>query len=199
MAYNPNNHTDSFQPPGKPESVGDPTQAFQAFAGLCLWIISIMSAFWAMLARRPDTIGVKAYFVDVMLCLTLLTALSQNSWYPDRYLFRVSSALLIILYLKHLYATSKSDRHVHSRCVGVSRFGSESTEAIIALLIGLGFCALGAVPYGAFLMFSALALLIKGMMIGERDKKRAKLMMDSVLEQEHMMETFEQYRRERGH
>ena len=201
MAFNQENHTDSFQPPGGQEPFGDAKSLFQFLSGLFLIAVHVLGVFWAMLSKLPGTVGTREYWFDMLCGVTLLTALSQNSWYPDRYLFQGSIVLLIVLYFRHLFTTLYGKKHVHTKCIGTSRFGTGDDgklwEAVVGVATGISICLAGCQPYGLFVIASAVANTIKVAMVDERDRHRSVQMADAMAEQEYMMEHYEKFQHER--
>ena len=88
--------TDSNQ---SQETFGDGKQLFQFFCALILWAIYFTGAFWALLVKKPATVGTRAYWIDASGGFALILALSQNSWYPDKHWFstRGSPHLVFLL------------------------------------------------------------------------------------------------------
>lgn len=196
------NHADRFQPPDGQSPLGDAKDMFQFISGVFLIAVHVLAAFWAMVAKQPGTVGTRAYWFDVGCANTLLLALSQNWWYPDRFLFQAAIPFLTVLYFWHLLSTAHRDEHVHTRCIGSSRFGSgddgKFKEALMGLVTGGAICLTGCVYFGGFVAASATANTIRIMMVDERDRQRAVQMADAFAEQEFMAHQYERFQREKS-
>lgn len=196
------NHADQFQPPEGQTPLGDAKGMFQFVSAVLMMAVHIVAAFWAMVAKKPGTVGTRAYWFDVGCANTLLLALSQNWWYPDRFLFQAAIPLLTGLYVWHLIATLRRNEHVHTRCVGSSRFGSgddgKFKEALAGLATGGCICLTGCLYFGAFVAASAIANAMRILMVDERDRQRSVQMADAFAEQEFMMHQYEQFQREKA-
>ena len=180
----------------------DAKQAFNFFSGIFIFVIFTMSAFWALLVKKPGTIGRIAYLTDSGFSFVVILALSQNGWYPDKYIFTACLVVLPILYCFHLVTSAKSEKHVHSRCIGASRFGRGDKgpflEFVFGLCLGVVCILAGCAPFGFFLMICSTASTIRFGMIEERDRQRSIQMADAIAEQEIMMEQYEKYMRQRN-
>ncbi len=194
-------HAETFQPPEQQPSP-NAKQAFSFLAGILMIAVYTLGVFWAMLVKKPGTVGTRAYSFDLLCGITLLTALSQNSWYPDKYLFVGSLILLPVMYIRHIGATLKQPDHVHTKCIGGSRFGNSDKAKALEFFFGIGagliVAATGCMPFGLFIMASSTANMVRQAMLDERDRQRSVQMADAMAEQKYMMEHFEKYQRERN-
>jgi len=197
-----NNHADNFRPPDDNTTLGDAKQTFQFISGIFMIAVHVTGAFWAMIAKKPGSVGTRAYWFDVLSCNTLLLALSHNWWYPDRLAFQGAIAVNTGLWLWHLWATINQEEHVHTHCIGASRFGAGDNgkfrEAMIGLISGLCIVLIGFQYFGFFIVASAGANAIRIMMVDERDRQRSVQIADAIAEQEYMMNQYEKFKRERS-
>lgn len=198
-----NNHADSFRPPGQHEPLGDAKAMFQFISGVFIIAVHVLAAFWAMVAKQPGTVGTRSYWFDVLCANTLLIALSQNSWYPDRYLFQGSIVLITGLLLWHLMSTHSRPGHIHTKCIGESRFGpgdqGKLREFVVGAGTGLCIVIAGCGPFGLFVLASAAANVLRILMLDERDRQRNVQMADAMAEQDYMMNQYDRYQQNRNH
>ena len=160
---------------------------FQFTAGIFLYFIHFVGVFWALIVRKPGTTGSRAYVPDALGGFVLLLALSQNGWEPDRYLFTACLIAFPILFFWHWNRAVNSPKHIHTQCIGASRFRGEGDnpyllEWVSGLVPGLLFVAAGMAPFGFFIAASASCVFIRQGMIKERDRLRAVQMADAMLE-----------------
>lgn len=189
-------------PPFQQADIPSAKDAFQVISGGFLVAVYTLGVFWALLVRKFGSIGTRAYWFDMCCGYLLIIALAQNPWYPDRYAFQLLWGLLPLLYVVHLLATMASSTHVHTQCVGRSRFpgndgNAKVLEFVTGLLIGGGFYIYGMVPFGLFIMASATASTVRDALIAERDRQRALKMSDAMWEQQYMMDNFTKHNKGR--
>lgn len=186
-----NSPPDDIRPP-------DGTALFQALAGLALYAINFVGVFWALLVKKPGTVGSRAYTTDFFGGFLLIVALSNNDWYPDKYLFFAAMVLMALKLVQHRYATSKRKEHVHTRCIGQSRFPGKghtplAWEVIVGGLVAIICFLVGLIPFGTYIGLSAICASLNEGLIEERDRQRAIQMADAMLEQEYAMENFRRW------
>jgi len=178
--------------------------AFQAIAGLLFLVLNVTGVFWALLVKKPGTAGTRAYLLDAAGGFVLLLALSQNHWFPDCYAFQLALMLMSIRFLWHFFASLNSKTHIHTRCIGVSRFPGKghtklAWELLVGMGVGFGFILLGMEPFGLFILASAACASFKEGLIEQRDTWRSIQIADAMSEQEYAMQNYERWKRgERG-
>lgn len=191
------NHSDNFKPPGEQTVMGDAKNVFQFLTGIFMIAVHVTASFWAMIAKKPGTVGTRTYWFDVLCGNTMLLALSHNFPAPDQFLFQFAIVLMSGLYLRHLFSTMNQEEHIHTHCIGKSRFGEGDNgkfrEAMIGKIVGLCICLTGCVPFGIFVIISALANAVRIMMVDERDRQRAVNLADAMAEQEYAMDNLDAY------
>ena len=189
-----------MQQPPQPYEHPKATDILQSLSWVFLMAVYATGVFWALLVKKLGTVGTRAYFLDFSGGFLLLLALSQNPWPYDQFFFVSSLILLVIMLLWHMQATLNSPVHVHTKCIGHSRFlgkgkRPETMELVTGLLVAGLFVLFGLVPYGFFIFASASANFIRDGMIQERDRLRSVQMADAMWEQEYMMNNFDQWKR----
>ncbi|MEM9411466.1 MAG: hypothetical protein AAGA30_10150 [Planctomycetota bacterium] len=194
--------TELNQPP-KETQIGDGRMLFQFISGLILWAIHFTGAFWALIVKKPTTVGTRAYWIDASGNFVMLIALSQNSWYPDKYLFLFSALILCLLFWWHFFSTLRAPGHIHTQCIGGSRFGGsghtpQMIELMLGFFVGIFFCLFEMVPYGFFIIASAFASSFKEGIIQTRDDFRSVQMADALAEQEYLMNNYNDWKKRNG-
>lgn len=183
------------------------TDMLQSLSWVFLLAVYTLGVFWAMIVKKPGTVGVRAYALDMGCGFLLLLALSQNPWPLDQYFFVGSLILMCVLYLWHLSCTMRNHgmggAHVHTKCIGASRFRGEGKwpetyEVFSGILIGGVFAFCGLQPFGFFIFASACANGLRDAMIDERDRLRAVQMGDAMWESEYYMNNFNKWQRGGG-
>ena len=178
------------------------TDMLQSLSWIFLMAVYAAGVFWALIVKKPGTVGTRAYLLDFSGGFFLILALSQNSWPHSQTLFQCSLIFLVVIFLWHIYCTMKNPIHVHAKCVGQSRFPGkgkqpEGWELFTGVFLGTVVAAVGLVPFGLFIFVSACANGTRDAMIQERDRLRSVQMGDAMWEQEYTMNNFEKWKRGR--
>lgn len=183
--------TELKEPPKEFETVS-PAAALGLMTGIFLYACRFVGCFWALVVKKPGTVGVRAYLLDFFCSVPMFLAFIQNDWYPDKYFFLFAFGFHILFYLNHLVKSAYSQEPIHSHCLGNTRLG-RTWDLLLGAALGLG-VALIAPFFGAFVMASAVGHGIFLTAIEERDRQRVVKMTDAMLEHEYMMTQFEKYR-----
>jgi hypothetical protein len=176
------------------------TDMFQWALWMFLIAVYSLGVFWALIVKKPGTVGTRAYWMDFGGGFLLILALSRNSWPYHPLMFQASLVLLVVMFFWHFHCTMRSKTHVHTKCVGHSRFPGRGNmphtlELLTGLALGAAIAIGGFVPYGLFIGFSALANSTRDGLIQERDRLRSVQMADAMWEQEYMMNNFNNWKR----
>lgn len=168
-------------------------QTFQFVTGLLHMLVYGFGAWWAMLTKRPKTVGTRAYWLDVALCWIPMAMCAQSPGLPqlERQLFLGGWILMFLLYWVHLIASYASPNHVHTKCVGQSRLG-DRWDFFIGFVLGMGLYALELRFVGGFIVISSTCNWLRDQMILERDRQRAVQMDDAMFEQQYMLGNYNQ-------
>ena len=181
-----------------PESPPDVKEMFGFVSGVFYLAMMTLGCFWALVMRKPGTLGTRAYWFDYGCANLLLLALRQFFPYTPLFeLFTVTMIAMVVLFFFHLVCTLTNRKHVHTKNVGTSRFGT-AFELLVGGGVGAAFATLvpGAAPYGIYIVCSAIALFINSVMIDERDRQRAVQMQDALWEQDYAMKMYEKMKKE---
>lgn len=158
--------------------------------------VATLSCFWSMLMRKPGTVGTRAYALEMVLSSLLLIALSHSPYPQERDVFYVFLGVMYVGYISHLGKTNKSEKHVHSYCVGSYRYSKKGAiELCIGVAVGTALYYLGFQYAGGFVGVSALACTVRDALIEERDKIRSRQIADAIIDQEYMMHNYERFKR----
>ena len=176
------------------------TDMLQSLSWIFLMAVYSLGVFWALLVKKPGTVGTRAYLLDFCGGFFLLLALSQNSWPYDQVFFVGSLILLVIMLLWHMQSTVQKQEHVHTKCIGHSRFrGEGSRPETLELLTGFGvaaaFAVCGLFPYAFFIIASASANFLRDALIEERDRLKATQWADAEWEMQYHQNNYENWKR----
>lgn len=189
-----------MQQPPDPYQHPKITDIFQNIVWLFMLAVYFAGVFWALLVKKPGTVGTRAYMLDMSGGFVLLLALSQGTRHGDKLLFTSSLVLLALMYLWHLHCTLRSKVHVHTKCVGHSRFPGDGQkpawlEICSGVVVAIAFGVCGFQPFGTFIFISACANFARDAMIQERDRQRSVQMEDAMWEQQYMMRNYNAWKR----
>lgn len=116
---------------------------------------------------------------------------------PESQLFNCAIWVMVALYFWHIGKTLHRRRtdHVHSYSIGQPRLlkGDKGflLMVVLGVLAGIGFIALEAPTFGAFLITSSVCQGIDLGMLEARDNMRVYQVRDAQLEQERLLELYE--------
>lgn len=181
---------------------GEQFKQAQGLIALVLWLITSCSVFTIVFTRKFGTIGTRTYTFPFLICMLIMSVLGVGTPLESQ-LFNVAIWVMVVLYLWHMGRTQFRRRtvHVHSYSIGQPRLlkGDMGFLLMVVLgsLAGIGFIALEAPTFGAFLICSSICQAIDLGMLEARDNIRVFQVRDAQQEQERLLELYERNKNSR--